>query len=215
MNPSIKDAAAKMQFGTRPQRNHGLKPNAWTAAECEAVRTHYLNGGATEVLKWVNRSRHAINCQAAKLGVKTNLRAADHWGWSQDQDAALIRHYSAKGAEYVSGLTGRSVLAVRHRAAKLGVRADKSIAAKARYAVQPNKPNPAKRGPKPKGITLRDRNKPRFEPMTGEPKITADTKITIAAPFVDRRWIPDHVAHVVDSEDCRDWARAAARARRA
>ena len=46
----IKDAAAKMQFGTRQPKKHGLKPNAWTAAECEAVRTHYLNGGATEVL---------------------------------------------------------------------------------------------------------------------------------------------------------------------
>jgi hypothetical protein len=33
-----------------------------------------------------------------------------------------------------------------------------------------------------------------------------EPKITIAPPFVDRRWVPDVVTPVVDSRECRAWA---------
>jgi hypothetical protein len=45
--------------------------------------------------------------------------------------------------------------------------------------------------------------------MAGEPIITAQTKITIAPPFVDKRWLPDEVTRVVDPAQCRAWALAA------
>jgi hypothetical protein len=43
----------------------------------------------------------------------------------------------------------------------------------------------------------------------GEGRITRETIVTIAAPFQDRRWVPDVVPRVVDSSECRDWAKAA------
>jgi hypothetical protein len=206
MNPTIAELTAKMQHGTRPVKKQGIKPNAWTEAENAVMLKFYVTGGASAVMKLVQRSRKAINCQAGKLGIKTTPRMAE-WEWSKDQDRAIIHHYQAKGGAYVVELTGRSIFAVRRRAAYLGIRADKSLAAKVRYAKQKQKPNPPKLiAPKAgKKFTVMP-PKARFSPLVGEPRITSQTKITIAPPFVDKRWIPDHVPSVVDSSKCRSWA---------
>ena len=62
---------------------------------------------------------------------------------------------------------------------------------------------------------------PRVEPMMrkerygqraspGEARITSDTKVTIAPPFIDRRFAcVGSVPSVIDSSQCRPWAMAA------
>jgi hypothetical protein len=64
-------------------------------------------------------------------------------------------------------------------------------------------------------MTHGERKAPKLKPLrvaefTGDPIITSETRVTVAPPFVDRRWTVDNVPRVVDSEQCSDWARAAA-----
>lgn len=64
-------------------------------------------------------------------------------------------------------------------------------------------------------MTHSERKIVKFKPLRvadfiGEPIITSETRVTVAPPFVDRRWTVDNVPRVVDSEQCSDWARAAA-----
>lgn len=69
------------------------------------------------------------------------------------------------------------------------------------------------RHPKKLALTVmrKSAKKPAQTPqLVGEPIITSATIVTIAAPFVDRRFAPDGpVSRVVDSADCREWVRAA------
>jgi hypothetical protein len=74
-------------------------------------------------------------------------------------------------------------------------------------------PPGARSAPKP-GAELVAKDKPPTFPREGSqvPRVRAvpvrhiEPKITIAPPFVDRRWVPDVVTPVVDSRECRAWA---------
>jgi hypothetical protein len=187
-------------------RKVGKKPNAWTQYELNVLADHYLTGGAVEVSKRINRSKKAIQTQAGLMGLAM-IRA--DW-WTAEEDDFLKANYFQKGGIYVSQQLGRSPTAVRKRAVVLGVPADKHRTAVGRYAEQKVKPNPSKKGIGPKMTVVRERDKKASAPkLEGEPIVTADTKVTIAPPFVDRRWLPDSVVRVVDPDNCREWARAA------
>jgi hypothetical protein len=208
MSQTIADLAAKMELGTLPVRKQGIKPNAWTEAENQILREGYPQGGSVAVMHLLHRrTRKGVNCQAAKLGLRNvnNVRIQD---WTEAQLAGVRDHYTAKGARYVSDLIGRSVFAVRHKAADMGIPADKSLAGKVRHEQQ-RKPTPPKPRHGPKMVVMRKPEKKPAHGFTGEEIRTRNTKITIAPPFVDKRWASEHVPSVVDSEQCRAWALAA------
>lgn len=181
--------------------------NYWTPDECEIVRQHYPAGGSAEVLKLLpNRTLKAVQGQARRLGLP--MRAKN---WPAEHDELLRQHYRARGGLVVAEMTGRSVVAVQTRARILGVRADRAAEASRRMlakTTQNNVPHAQTRIGGPALQVKRERVKSR--PMlTGDAIITSETKVTIAPPFVDRRWLPDVVVRVVDSSECREWAREA------
>ena len=206
MSQNIAELTAKMQHGTRKPPPQGKKPSEWTDKENAVIREHYASGGANAVMVFVQRSRKAVNCQAAKLGITTSQRQFE-WEWTKAQDQVVIENYTLRGGAYVAGVVKRSVYAVRRRAAVLGVKADKSLAARVRYEKLEKKPNPPKK-PRhgPKMTVMQNYTKIKYAPMAGAPIITADTKVTIAPPFVDRRWLVEVAPNVVDSAQCGAWA---------
>ena len=168
--------------------------NDWTEDEAALMRKHYPTRGATGLLLMVKRTRKAINLHAGKL------RLTFDPSWSDEHKALLREHYAAKGSAHVAGLVGRSEFAVRAKAIDMGVKGD-------RYRKKgPRKNRPAS------GLVLRKSGPaPKAKPgLTGEPIITSETRVTIAPPFIDRRWLADVVSQVVDAAECREWARAAA-----
>lgn len=170
-----------------------MRPNSWTDAENDLMRLHYTTRGATGLLLMVKRTRKAINLQAAKLGLQFNPL------WTEEHVAILREHYTSKGSAYVAKLVGRSHTAVRAKAIELGVRG--------------NRRRPKPRNSKPAQIVVLRKSEPKPKPkagLIGEPIINDATRITIAPPFVDRRWLADVVVPVVDSSQCRLWARTAA-----
>lgn len=184
-------------------RRRGIKPNAWTDAENALMRQHYQTGGTEALLPMLpRRSRKAINERALVLGLTRST------AWTPEQDRLLLMRYAAVGAAAVGELVGRTELAVRYRAAVLGVKGDKRRA----------KPRKAKKPawsttPVPRIAQRKAAPTVQIKPawLAGEPIITSETRVTIAAPFVDRRFATSGpVARVVDSAQCRDWARAAA-----
>ena len=46
--------------------------------------------------------------------------------------------------------------------------------------------------------------------LIGEARITSDTKVTVAPPFEDKRFRVDSAPRVVDSAECREWAKEVA-----
>ena len=187
-------------------------PPPWSEADRQAVRTYYPLGGSPEVLKHLSipRSNRSIQEQAALL----NLSAPGRW--TDELDNIIRARYTTEGAEVVAEQTGRTTLAVRRRAAILGVKADLHLSGLRRYQKHPKKPNPPKVKPKrarkannPGLTVMAKRDRAPQVRLEGEPKITSDTKVTIAPPFVDRRFAPSGpVPRVVDSGRCRAWARA-------
>ena len=193
----------KMELGTRPVPPQGTKPNAWTDADRELVRTLYPIGGTPEVRKHLpNRTVRAIQEQAALMHVSAPGR------WSAEQDACIREHYTLQGGEAVAKMTGRTTFAVRRRAAILDVPADRHLSGKRKYKAQVNKPNPPKEKKFKPLTVMRARDKrPKVVPLQGEVDLSKAV-YTIAEPFVDRRFMPDGpVASVVNPEQCRAWAR--------
>ena len=123
--------------------------------------------------------------------------------WTPEMDQLILQHYTSKGGLAVAAMTGRTAKAVRRRAAKLGVSSDKSATARRRIEDRLR----VTVGNSPSITVIRKRqHQPK---MIGEAEVTSDTKVTIAAPFVDRRWaVAGKVPSVVDSSQCRAWARA-------
>lgn len=179
------------------------RKDGWTEAEDALMREHYRSCSTARMREMLPaRSRKAINLRACTLG----LTQPDDW--TQEQDAAVREHYTAMGAAAVGQMIGRSVLAVRSRAVKLGVKADK------------HRPMPQRakktRPEKATKVVIRARKpwpgvaiKP-AAPMRGEPIITSETRVTLCPHGRDRRYTAEHAPRVVDSADCRDWARALA-----
>ena len=182
-------------------------PQPWSESDRTAVRTYYPLGGSLEVQRHLSvpRSIGSIQDQARLMG----LSAPERY-WTPAQDAIIIAHYTADGAEVVAEKTGRSVYSVRRRASLLKVPADRKRAGVIRWAKQERKPNPPKPRKVPKPLwVMRERDKrPKVVQLQGEARITSETRVTIAPPFVDRRFTPEGpVRRVVDSAQCRAWVR--------
>ena len=172
------------------------QPNGWTDDEIAALQEHYGKVPSAKMMELIpTRSWKAIKAYGCKLG-KTTPRPST---WTPEQTAILIEHYPLLGAEAVAKMIGRPASSVWHRAADLKVK----VRNKKPVEVKAKKPKPMKAIKfKASGFSVR------IEPskLRGEPIITASTKVTIAPPFVDKRWIADSVQRVVDSSQCREWA---------
>lgn len=164
----------------------------WTDAENALMREHYRSGGTAQLRPLLNRTPQSINSQAAKLGLSVKAEV-----WSAEQDEAIRLHLPSKGAAAVSEMVGRTPGAVRARASRLNVRAEK----RRREPKPQRKPNPILALRKPKPAAPRG--------MVGEPIITSKTRVTIAPAFVERFAQVGPVPRVVDSADCREWAKVA------
>jgi hypothetical protein len=165
----------------------------WTGAENALMLEHYQSGGVAQMRQMLlTRTPQAIHAQAAKLGLSILAEF-----WSAEQDEAVRRHLPSLGPVAVGAMVGRTPGAVRARASRLGVRAEK----------RPREPKP--KPPPP----IRAMRKSAAKPVpvrgpVGDPIITAETRVTIAPTFVDRRFLPDGpVPRVVDSAECRGWVR--------
>lgn len=178
------------------------RKDGWTEAEDALMREHYRAVATARMREMLPaRSRKAINLRACTLG----LTQPDDW--TQEQDAAVREHYTAMGAAAVGQMIGRSVLAVRSRAVKLGVKADK------------HRPMPQRakktRPEKATKVVIRAR-KPwpgvaiKAAPMRGEPIITSDTRVTLCPHGRDMRYVVESAPRAIDSRECREWAKALA-----
>lgn len=168
--------------------------NFWTQAELDTLRAVYPTGGIQAAMSVLNRARKAIFNKVSELQLPNLER------WTPEQDDILRENYDELGAAAVGKMLGRTARAIRQRAMKLGVKADLSEACKRR--------EPARRGQTL--ATAPAFTAPRFKPapLEGKARITSKTKVTIAPPFVDRRFTPTGpIPSVVDSSQCREWAK--------
>ncbi|WPA29262.1 hypothetical protein R1Q26_05960 [Klebsiella quasipneumoniae] len=92
----------------------------WTEAELALMRAHYKKGIDGMKLLLPERSRGAIVAQAGKMGL-TEARL-----WLPDEDRVLREIYSESGVAGVrEKLPHRTIPAIKHRAASLGLRSFK------------------------------------------------------------------------------------------
>ena len=190
----------------------GVKTNAWTAEEIAVLREHYPTGGSEAVAKLLpNRSRKAIKMHALVIGVGAKKAGP----WTAEHDEVIRQHYAARGSAFVAEMVGRTVLAVRYRARQLGVKGDLTRAGRERVAkVKAMRPPQIKVAtPKPRKQTaLRVVAEPgtriKAAPMQGAPIITSETRVTICPAGEDKRFRAESAPRVIDSADCREWARA-------
>ena len=190
-----------------PRRVQGVKPNSWTEAEDAVMHSRYPELGPTRIGPLLpGRTLKAIKLRAGQL----NVRCKRYREWSPESDEAIRARYPSEGGNALAAEHGVEPITIRKRAVQLGVK----------VIVKPLPP-PRQKGAKaparhPKKLALtvmrKSAKKPAQTPqLVGEPIITSATIVTIAAPFVDSRFAPDGpVSRVVDSAQCRPWAKASA-----
>lgn len=193
---TLSAAVAKMGLSGRKVGAQGDKPNGWTDAEDALMRQHYRERGAVFLVTLLpGRTMNAIHQHASAMGLSSRS------DWTPEQDELIRQHLPSAGAAAVSAMVGRTPGAVRARASRLKVRAERPIQRKER----------SPRVPAPTVLRKAVKQKAEHQPLQGEARITSATRVTIAPPFVDCRFVPTGpVQRVVDSAGCRDWARAAA-----
>ena len=173
------------------------KPEIWSDEDNAVLRRVYLKGGPGAVIPLLSKPRtiKAVCERALRMGLTRPTE------WGESEKAIVLKHYTLKGSSYCAALLpGRTPLSVRSMARVLGVQF-------IRKGVKYSKP---KAKQKPEKVVKLLKSAPAQKPrngLVGEPIITSDTKVTIAPPFVDRRWLADRVERVVDSLGCREWAR--------
>lgn len=184
----------------------GAKPNEWTDAEDAVMHSRYPELGPTRIGPLLpGRTLKAIKLRAGQL----NVRCKRYREWSPELDESIRLRYPSEGENALAAEHGVEPITIRKRAERLGVK-----------VLSKPLPPPRQKGAKvlarhPKILALtvmrKSAKKPAQTPqLVGEPIITSATIVTIAAPFVDRRFVPDGpVSRVVDSADCREWVRAA------
>lgn len=190
-----------------PRRVQGVKPNAWTEAEDAVMHSRYPELGPTRIGPLLpGRTLKAIKLRAGQLNVKCRR----YREWSPESDEAIRLRYPSEGGNTLAAEQGVDPNIIRKRAERLGVK-----------VLNKPLPPPREKGAKaparhPKKLALtvmrKSAKKPAQTPrLAGEPIITSATIVTIAAPFVDRRFAPDGpVSRVVDSAQCREWAKVSA-----
>lgn len=186
--------------------DQGAKPNEWTDAEDAVMHSRYPELGPTRIGPLLpGRTLKAIKLRAGQL----NVRCRRYREWSPESDDAIRARYPTEGGNALAAEHGVEPITIRKRAERLGVK-----------VLSKPLPPPRQKGAKvlarhPKILALtvmrKSATKPAQTPrFVGEPIITSATIVTIAAPFVDRRFVPDGpVSRVVDSAECRPWAKAA------
>ena len=189
-------AVAKMDLTGRKVGAQGDKPNGWTDAEDALMRQHYRERGAVFLAALLpGRTMNAIHQHASAMGLSARS------DWTAEQDEMIRQHLPSAGAAAVAAMVGRTPGAVRARASRLKVRAARPVQRKER----------SPRVPAPTVLRKAAKQKPEPQTLQGEARITSATRVTIAPAFIDTRFVPTGpVPRVVDSADCREWARSAA-----
>lgn len=203
----IKELVAKMELGNGTVPKQGKKPSQWSAEEDAILRKYFPTHGSKKVTELTGRTRKAISNRCAVLGVKS---ADPQRNWTKEEDDQIRANYELHGGNWLAERLNRSPIAVRSRAATLGVKADKSARAVERKRKAMEKAREARQAqfrvaPRAKEPTFKIKALERLGPDI----ITAETKVTIATPFVDRRWVPERIERVVDPGQCREWAKVA------
>lgn len=203
---ALSEVIAKMDLSGRKVGAQGAKPNEWTDAEDALMHARYPELGPTRMVALLpGRTMKGIKFRAWKLRVKFKRYSE----WSPELDEAIRARYPSEGGNTLAAEQGVDPNIIRKRAERLGVK-----------VLNKPLPPPMEKGAKVlarhhKKLALtvmrKSAKKPAQTPrLAGEPIITSATIVTIAAPFVDRRFVPDGpVSRVVDSADCREWVRAA------
>ena len=183
----------------------GAKPNEWTDAEDAVMHSRYPELGPTRIGPLLpGRTLKAIKLRAWTLRVKFKR----YREWSPELDESIRLRYPTEGGNALAAEHGVEPITIRKRAVQLGVKVlSKPLPPREKGAKAPA------RHPKILALTVMRKsakNPAQTPQLVGEPIITSATIVTIAAPFVDRRFVPDGpVSRVVDSADCREWVRAA------
>lgn len=204
-----RELAAKMVLSDRPTPKQGTKPSAWSPDEDELMRRHYIANGAVGMVPMLpGRTRKAVSQRALKLGLSVPQ------DWTAEQDAILVAHYRSDGAAYVGERVGKSVFGVRHRAAVLGIKGDIGRHLRGRPVEhlmrRKRTPRQEKAAEKPVWRDTPQRVKTFAPKPVYEPIITSETRITQCPHGVDKRYTAEHAPRVVDSAECRSWAKALA-----
>lgn len=179
-----------------------MKRNDWTKAEDDRLRELYPKSGTACISEFPGRTRKALKTHAKYIGLRVTGHRRVEGGWTFEEDDILRTHYAISGGPRVAEMVGRTLGAVRTRAQLIGVSGAK-------------KPPPQRPAKKPSEMRVRPIVAPKVVPATripaahfkGEARVTNETKVTIAPPFVDRRFAVDQAPAVVNSSKCRDWAR--------
>jgi hypothetical protein len=171
--------------------------------------------------KGISRDALAL---VVNVGIKTLNK---HAGRARKAGGAVFMSYHKEGGKYFArpewaaaadAVYAAQVKAAREARAKLhdAVRKAKQKAKRAaeREARKlmpkaPRRPRTIK--PREQTIVVRQARQPLNHPpvVVHQPRVTSETKVTIAPAFVDRRWLPDVVRPVVNPAECRPWAVAA------
>lgn len=184
-----------------------LDIKVWTAAEDEILRQRYADEGSHALAGELKATPVQIRKHAQVLGLRSNRPPAvlvREQSWTKEEVEYLRSRYAIDGALAVAKATGRSRDAVYKQATKQGIRqAGKAHTSEPKKTIQ--------RHENLRALTIMPaKQKAKASIFFGDALITKDTKVTIAPPFVDRRWSVDNPARVVDSADCREWAKQAA-----
>ena len=125
--------------------------------------------------------------------------------WTEERTAILRERYAELGAPALAKLLGSTPRAVQSKCSELGIKGDRKASQARRRKQQPVERHPAKQNVS--GLM----RKPKPAPgLVGEARITSATKVTICPSGADTRYRVESAPRVVDSAECRDWARAVA-----
>lgn len=187
----------------------GIKPNAWTEAENDLMREHYPTGGAEAVMLYVTRSKKAIRMHAEVLGITTSHGPAP---WTPEQEAVVREKYFDLGAQAVGKLIGRTAWGVRKYAEKLGVRGNKARdGMKHQRQLAMAKKQAARRHENLKPLrVVEPAMRIKESPLKGEAINHPAMKFTVCPSGEDMRYRVTSAPSVVDSRECRDWAKEVA-----
>jgi hypothetical protein len=198
--------------------NKGGAAAKWTEAEDALMREHYPAGTSAAIAALPHRSRSAINCHAAKLGLSVDMDRLHGNATAAGRLRQLAEFLRTVPAGATSQQCGEAMGLSHFRASDVATHARKAGAIVS-YP-QPGRgraktllhfaPEHAPKEPPQKPLP-RAKERTAAPKLQGEARITPATRVTICPGFVDRRF--EHsgpVPRVVDSAHCRDWLQAIA-----
>ncbi len=180
-------------------------PKGWTAEEDAILLAKFPTIGAKGCKALLpGRTIHAIQNRAVRFKITCKQPP-----WSEFEDEVLRKFYPGGGSAAVAERIKRTQSAIGSRAEILGVRCENPKVFAGRRRI----------GEGPRGKALRVVNKPVVlakakpkeakKPVFAGPADYSRAKIIKAPPMPDR-WAVKSAPRVVDSSDCREWAKVAA-----